>query len=242
MSRQATDRAVEWKTVGLLVAFFVSWAVVLGEHRHLPWFAELVVLTCLGGLWMSLGHELLHGHPTRWNAVNTAIGSLPLTLWLPFSRYKATHIQHHHCDLTDPFDDPESSYTDVASWAAAGRLRRGYLTFLRTAVGRFTIGVPRTVDLAKSEEDRRVMELIYSQQDFGRPFLMAPETPPDRLAALRRAFMQALGDKDLLAEAERLKLDVNPVSGEEIQKIVLDAHRTPAAIVRRTGELLKGPN
>ena len=89
MGRNANDRAVEWKTVGLLVAFFVSWAVVLGEHQHLPWFVELAVLTFLGGLWMSLGHELLHGHPTRWNAVNTAIGFLPLTLWLPFSRYKA---------------------------------------------------------------------------------------------------------------------------------------------------------
>jgi fatty acid desaturase len=127
------------------VAFFLAFGSVLGWQRHLPWPIEVVALTLLGGLWMSLGHELLHGHPTRWNAVNTAIGFLPLSLWIPFARYKATHIQHHHCDLTDPFDDPESSYTDPAVWAAAGRAKRAYLTFLRTAVGRFTIGVPRTV-------------------------------------------------------------------------------------------------
>ena len=100
------------------------------------------------------------------------------------------------------------------------------------------LGVPRTVDLAKSEEDRRVMELIYSQQDFGRPFLMAPETPPDRLAALRRAFMQALGDKDLLAEAERLKLDVNPVSGEELQGIVTKLFETPPEMIERAKRAL----
>ena len=94
-------------------------------------------------------------------------------------------------------------------------------------------GVPRTIDLAKNPEDRAIMELIYSQQDFGRPFLMAPETPPDRLAALRRAFMLALQDRELLAEAERLRLDVNPVAGDELQSIVSKIYATPAAMVEK---------
>jgi fatty acid desaturase len=138
-------RSVEWRTVGLLVAFFAAFGSLIGWHRQVPWPIELIALTLLGGLWMSLGHELLHGHPTRWNAVNTMIGFIPLSLWIPFARYKSTHIQHHHCDLTDPFDDPESSYTDPVAWAEAGRVKRTYLTVLRTSVGRFTIGVPRTV-------------------------------------------------------------------------------------------------
>lgn len=94
-------------------------------------------------------------------------------------------------------------------------------------------GIPRTVDFAKTPDDRKIMELIYSQQDFGRPFLMAPDTPLDRLAALRKAFMQALTDKELLAEAERLKLDVNPVSGEELQEIVTRIYATPPEMVER---------
>lgn len=136
---------VEWRTVGLLVAFVACWAGVLAWHRHLPWYAELIVLTYLGGLWMSLGHELLHGHPTRHTWLNTAIGFVPLTLWIPFTRYKATHIQHHQANLTDPLDDPESSYFEPDTWRTAGPLQRRYLLLLRTAAGRFTIGVPRAV-------------------------------------------------------------------------------------------------
>ena len=49
-------------------------------------------------------------------------------------------------------------------------------------------------------------------------------------------------DPDLVAEADKTNLEVNPVVGEEIQKIVLDAYQTPPEIVKKTGDLLKGPN
>ena len=149
-------RQVEWRTVVVLGAFVACWAAVLGWHRHIPWYVELVTLTYLGGLWMSLGHELLHGHPTRHTWLNTAIGFVPLALWLPFSRYKTTHVQHHHADLTDPLDDPESGYVLPTTWLAAGGLRRRYLLLLRTAVGRFTIGVPRAVLLFWRSELREM--------------------------------------------------------------------------------------
>lgn len=139
------QRRVEWRTVAVLAAFVACWVAVLAWHRHLPWYVELIALTYLGGLWMSLGHELLHGHPTRFTWCNTAIGFVPLTFWIPFARYKATHVQHHYADLTDPLGDPESSYFLPDIWRSAGSLRRRYLLLLRTAVGRFTIGVPRAL-------------------------------------------------------------------------------------------------
>ena len=62
-----------------------------------------------------------------------------------------------------------------------------------------------------------MLELIYAQQQFGRPFVMPPGSPPERIAALRKAFVQALADKDLLAEAAKMNLDVDALSGDRLQ-------------------------
>ena len=129
----------------LLAAFFAAWLAVVLGHRQIPWPLQIVALVFLGGLWMSLGHELLHGHPTRWTAVNTMIGFIPLSLWLPFARYKRSHIKHHLSDLTDPKDDPESFYVPPLTWQQASPLRRRYVLFLRTSPGRLTVGVPRGI-------------------------------------------------------------------------------------------------
>src|SRR5713226_445973 len=95
------------------------------------------------------------------------------------------------------------------------------------------MGVPLTVDFAKSPENRRIMELIYSSETFGRPYMMPPGVPMERVVALRRAFLDALRDKQLLAEAERMGLEVDPISGEELQALAEKIYATPAAIVER---------
>lgn len=145
MSKGTSQRHIEWPTVALLIAFFAAWAGVVIGHRAIPWPLQVIVLVFLGGLWMSLGHELLHGHPTRWDWVNTGIGMIPLSLWLPFTRYKTLHVKHHLADLTDPEDDPESFYVAPVTWQQAGVVRRRYILFLRTISGRLTLGVPRGI-------------------------------------------------------------------------------------------------
>jgi fatty acid desaturase len=143
VSGEQGRRAVEWPTVALLAVFFAAWFAVL--LTGLPWPLQFVLLVYLGGLWMSLGHELLHGHPTPWNWLNTAVGFLPLSLWVPFHRYKTLHVEHHFSDLTDPVDDPESFYVTPEEWQRAGAVRRRWILFLRTAPGRLTVGVPRSI-------------------------------------------------------------------------------------------------
>ena len=76
-------------------------------------------------------------------------------------------------------------------------------------------GVPRTVDFANTDEDRQVMELVYSQAVFGRPYVLPAGVPAERVAALRKAFMAAFADPALLAEAGKMKLDIEPLSGED---------------------------
>jgi tripartite-type tricarboxylate transporter receptor subunit TctC len=100
------------------------------------------------------------------------------------------------------------------------------------------MGVPLAIDFARTDEDRKVMELIYSQLLFGRPFIMPPGVPADRVAALRKAFMAALQDKDVVAEAEKMKLDLDSLSGEDVQAEVAKAYAMPPAIVERAKQAL----
>ena len=94
-------------------------------------------------------------------------------------------------------------------------------------------GVPLAVDFAKSPQDRTIMELIYSSEIFGRPYILPPGVPAERVAALRKAFMDALRDPELRAEGERLGLDLDPISGEGLQKIAEKIYATPPDIVER---------
>jgi tripartite-type tricarboxylate transporter receptor subunit TctC len=100
------------------------------------------------------------------------------------------------------------------------------------------MGVPLAIDFAMTDEDRKVMELIYSQLIFGRPYVLPPGTPPDRVAALRKAFMAALRDKDTLEAAQKMNLDVDALSGEEVQAEVAKAYGMPANIVERAKQAL----
>ena len=100
------------------------------------------------------------------------------------------------------------------------------------------MGVPVAIDFAKTEEDRKVMGLIYSQLTFGRPFVLPPGTPPDRVAALRKAFMATMQDKDTLADAKKMNLDLDALSGEDVQVEVANAYGMPANIVERAKQAL----
>ena len=100
------------------------------------------------------------------------------------------------------------------------------------------MGVPLTVNFARTEEDRQVMELVYSQAIFGRPFVLPPGVPQDRVAVLRKAFMAAFADKELLAEAKKIKLDVDALSGEEVQSLVTKAFSLPPRISERAKQSL----
>jgi tripartite-type tricarboxylate transporter receptor subunit TctC len=99
--------------------------------------------------------------------------------------------------------------------------------------------VPLIMDMVKTSEQRAVLRLVFARQVMGRPFLAPPGLPPERLAALRRAFMATMQDKAFLAEADKIKLEITPVNGEAVQKLVAEIYTTPPDIVRQAAQAVK---
>jgi tripartite-type tricarboxylate transporter receptor subunit TctC len=99
--------------------------------------------------------------------------------------------------------------------------------------------VPSVLDFAKTDEQRAILKMIFARQVMGRPYVAPPNLPADRIAVLRQAFMDTMKDKDFLAEADKTQLEVNPVSGEDVDKLVKDIYATPADIVAKAKEAAK---
>jgi tripartite-type tricarboxylate transporter receptor subunit TctC len=99
--------------------------------------------------------------------------------------------------------------------------------------------VPLIMDLAKNEEQTKILRLIFARQVMGRPFLAPPNVPADRLAALRKAFMDTMKDPAFLAEANKGELEITPVVGQEIQKLVEEVYQTPKEVVDKAAVMVK---
>ena len=80
--------------------------------------------------------------------------------------------------------------------------------------------------------------MFYSQNSFARPVIAPPEIPAERLAEMRRAFDATMKDAELLAEAEKMNIDVHPLAGEEVEKFVARMFETPADTVERVKKAL----
>jgi tripartite-type tricarboxylate transporter receptor subunit TctC len=98
--------------------------------------------------------------------------------------------------------------------------------------------VPLLVDFARSADDRKLIEFMLSSDEVARPIIAAQGTPADRVAILRRAFMGAMQDKDFAAEAQKLKLDIEAMSGEEAQSIVSEMMAAPPAVIERARKFM----
>jgi hypothetical protein len=83
--------------------------------------------------------------------------------------------------------------------------------------------VPTITQIAKSNEHRQLLKFGTSTpNDFGKAYVVPPGTPPDRAMALEKAFERAFADKELQADAAKGKLEVDPIFGEEIHKLVVE--------------------
>lgn len=99
--------------------------------------------------------------------------------------------------------------------------------------------VPLVMEFAKSEEDKDILELVFARQVMGRPYLAPPGVPAERVAALRAAFDATMKDPEFIADINKQKLELTPVSGVEIQKLVNKIHATPKSVIARTEDAYK---
>jgi fatty acid desaturase len=139
----ASATKVEWPTVAVAIAIYGGFLLLTRFYAVLP----LWVFAPLGAIlisWQgSLQHETIHGHPTRSRRVNTALGGIPLSLWIPYPLYRRTHLWHHRHggrDLADPFQDPESFYLPKGGLAARPAIVAWLRRFNTTLAGRMLIG------------------------------------------------------------------------------------------------------
>lgn len=172
---------MNWRTLWvacIILGAFILWSL---SFASLPlWLAAplgSVLLTWYG----SLQHETIHGHPTRSRRLNTAIGGLPLSLWVPYPIYRLTHIQHHRHSgrrLTEVGHDPESFYLPPGHLARAGRIRRAILSANCMLAGRLTLGPALAIITFWSEEWRylwtdRQRRRIWVAHIFGAAAVLA---------------------------------------------------------------------
>jgi tripartite-type tricarboxylate transporter receptor subunit TctC len=99
--------------------------------------------------------------------------------------------------------------------------------------------VPLIIDLAKTEEQRQILRLIFARQAMGRPFVGPPNIPPDRAKMLRDAFMATMQDKDFLADTAKAQMEITPVDGEKVQALVKELYATPPEIAQKATALLR---
>jgi tripartite-type tricarboxylate transporter receptor subunit TctC len=91
--------------------------------------------------------------------------------------------------------------------------------------------VPLVRELARTDQERAALDLILTQQAMGRPFAAPPNVPAARVAALRQAFARTINDGELLAEADKLALEISLVDGETLQAMVEAMFRAPREVV-----------
>ena len=101
------------------------------------------------------------------------------------------------------------------------------------------LGVQTIWDVVQNQDDRQVLDLIFSQSEFGRPYITPPGVPPERLKALREAFDATMKDPEFLADAARGKLPIDPMGGEEFARIVDKLYEVPEAYVARARKALE---
>ncbi len=100
-------------------------------------------------------------------------------------------------------------------------------------------GVPFIRDFARNEEERQAIKLLYAGQGLGRPFIAPPDLVTGRLAILRKAFDETMKDAEFLAEAKKLRLDVEPRTGAELEALVKELYGAPKELMRRLSDLVR---
>jgi tripartite-type tricarboxylate transporter receptor subunit TctC len=131
-----------------------------------------------------------------------------------------------------------SMSTQRPGWIPKGVVRILVQENIKGAALATKMGAPLATEFAQSAADREIMALAYAQQAFARPYILPPGTPDDRVAMLRQAFLDTLHDPQLLAQARAARIEINAVSGADLDAAVAKLYATPAPLLERVRDSL----
>ncbi len=155
MAEPVTPKSPEWATFALIIACYSAWLGAIFWLAGISLWVAIPFMGLVAALHSSLTHEALHGHPFRQKWLNEALMAMPLTLFIPYNRFRDLHLAHH-CDanLTDPYDDPETNYLDPQVWASLSGWQRRMYQVNNTLLGRMVLG-PAIGQVAFSRDELR---------------------------------------------------------------------------------------
>jgi hypothetical protein len=130
--------------------------------------------------------------------------------------------------------------TRNAEWLSDGKISLLYQMGLRRHPD-IPPEVPLSLDLTRTAAERQVLELKFSAYDVGYAFMAPPETPAERVSALRAAMTATFNDPAYRADAVREQLELDPVTGEEVAAIIRNAYGVSPEIIARLMEAIKPP-
>jgi tripartite-type tricarboxylate transporter receptor subunit TctC len=99
-------------------------------------------------------------------------------------------------------------------------------------------GVPSIFTLAKTEADKQALRLMVARLEYGRPFFFPPGVPTYLLTAMRKAFDETMNDPAFIAEAAKVNIDIDAISGQKVEEIITQVLKTPPDVVKRVADAL----
>ena len=98
--------------------------------------------------------------------------------------------------------------------------------------------VPSIFDYAKTSEQRQLMRFVLSSTGFGRPYVFPPGVPKEHVQTMRKAFADALSDPDLIAEANRIRMDMTYRTPDQLERLAAELYETPPALIETVKKLV----
>ena len=136
---------------------------------------------------------------------------------------------------------PSINVTNPSWFGDAGFVRVLAQTHVKGHPELNALGVPLAGSFARNAEEKAILELYFSHTQFGRPYVVAPEVPRERVDALRKAFMATLKDPEFISEARRVGLDIDAVAGDEVQRLIAGIYAASPDLIAKVRNGLKPP-
>ena len=181
-----------------------------------------------GGSTRDYAYMLNHAAGSRFEVVSGYKGSADILLAIERGEVDGL------CGL-----DFSSLKAQRGQWLAEKKINVILQTAIESEPDLDRMGTPIVWKYVTGEDDKRAVELIVSQQIFGRPFILPPGTAAEPVRILREAFTKALADKELLADAAKARIDIQPSSGETVQALVERLYKFPPAILERAQRIIQ---